>query len=110
MQINQHFLLELSERRDITLEIYRVFMYLNARLDFENWFVVPQTEIANHLKMKPQNVNRAIKKMEALGIVLRGPRVDRCYAWRLNPNAGWKGKITHLRRELKETTLSHTMP
>jgi hypothetical protein len=48
--------------------------------------------------MQKQNVNRAIKKLEALGIILRGPKVGRSSSWRLNPNAGWKGKVTHLRQ------------
>ena len=98
MQINQHFLEEFSAREDIGLEVYRVFTYLNARLDFENIIQVQQTEIAEKLNMQKQNVNRAIKKLEALGVILRGPKVGRSSSWRLNPNAGWKGKVTHLRQ------------
>ncbi len=107
MQINQHFLRELAERQDVTGETFRVFIYLNSRLDFENLFMVPQQEIADDLKMKRQNVNRAIRKLEDLGIILRGPKVGRSSAWRLNPNAGWKGKIAHLKREIKRLDLVH---
>ena len=96
MQINQHFLEEFSARTDVGLEVHRVFMYLNARLDFENLIQVPQMEIAQYLRMQRPNVTRAIRKLEELGIILRGPKVGRSSSWRLHPNAGWKGKVTHL--------------
>lgn len=98
MQVNQDFLREFSARRDVTGEVLRVFLYLNARLDFENIIQVPQVEIANELGLQRQNVNRAVSRLEELGIILRGPKVGRSSSWRLNPNAGWKGKVTHLRQ------------
>jgi DNA-binding IclR family transcriptional regulator len=79
-------------------EVLRVFLYLNARLDFENIIQVPQLEIAEKLGIKRQNVYRATRQLEDLGIILRGPKVGRSSSWRLNPNAGWKGKVTHLRQ------------
>jgi hypothetical protein len=97
MQMNQDFLLEFSARRDLGLNVHRVFTYLNARLDFENIILVPQIEIAEHLGMPRQSVYRALKKLETIGVIIRGPKVCRSSSWRLNPNAGWKGKITHLR-------------
>lgn len=99
MQINQKFLEEFAARRDVGLEVYRVFMYLNARLDFHNVICVPQTEIAKFLDMKPQNVNRAIKKLVELGILIPGSTAS---AWRLNPQAGWKGKVVHLREAQRQ--------
>ena len=45
MQINQNFLKEFAARRDLGNEVLRVFLYLNARLDFENVIQVPQVEI-----------------------------------------------------------------
>ena len=102
MQINQHFLEEFAARRDIGNEVLRVFLYLNARLDFENIIQVQQTEIAERLGMQPPNVHRAIKKLEELGVILRGPKVGRSSSWRLNPNAGWKGKVTNLRQAQRQ--------
>jgi len=99
MQFNQEFLDELANRRDIGNEALRVFLKLNARLDFENVILLSQTEIAEQLGMKKQAVNRAIKKLELLGIILRGPSIGRTASWRLNPLAGWKGKIAHLHQE-----------
>ena len=97
MQINQQFLEEFSSRKDVTGEVLRVFLYLNARLDFENIIQVPQIEIAERLGLQPQNVHRSMKRLEELGIILRGPKVGRSSSWRLNPQAGWKGKVVHLR-------------
>ena len=97
MQVNQQFLEEFASRKDVTGEVLRVFLYLNARLDFENIIQVPQVEIAERLGLQPQNVNRSIKRLEELGIIIRGPKVGRSSSWRLNPQAGWKGKVVHLR-------------
>ena len=98
MQVNQDFLTELAARRDLGNQALRVFVYLNGRLNFENVIQVEQTEIAQALGMHKQNVNQAIKRLEELGIILRGPKIGRSSSWQLNPNAGWKGKITNLRQ------------
>ena len=101
MQTNQDFLIELAKRRDIGIEVFRVFLFLNARLDFENIIQVPQVEIARELEMSKQSVNRAIKKLENLGIIIRGPS-QVTSSWRLNPNAGWKGNIHNLRQAQRD--------
>jgi MarR family len=98
--MNQHFLEEFAAREDVHGETFRVFIYLNARLDFDNLINVPQKEIAKALNMQQPNVSRAIKKLEELGIILRGPKIGKIAAWRLNPNAGWKGKVKDLRPAL----------
>jgi hypothetical protein len=97
LAMNQQFLREFAARKDVTGEVFRVFLYLDARLNFKNLIQVPQTEIAKELEMHKQHVNRAIKKLESLGIILRDPQVKHISAWRLNPNAGWKGKVKDLR-------------
>jgi hypothetical protein len=99
--MNQNFLEELAAREDVHGETFRVFIYLNAILDFDNVISVPQKDIAKALKMQRLNVARAIKKLEELGVILRGAKVGRVSAWRLNPNAGWKGKVKDLRPALK---------
>ena len=98
--MNQHFLEEFAARQDVHGETFRVFIYLNARLDFDNVISVPQKDIAKALHMQRPNVARAIKKLEELGILIREKKVGRISAWRLNPNAGWKGKVKDLRPAL----------
>jgi biotin operon repressor len=68
----------------------------NQKLDFENWIYVSQTEIAEILNMKRQQVSRAIKLLEKKGILLRSPKIGRSYGYRLNPYYGWKGKSKKL--------------
>lgn len=99
--MNQAFLEELATREDVHGETLRMFVFLSARLSFQNQVLLTQQEIATALRMRRQNVGRAMNKLEELGAILRGPRVGRSYAWRLNPNAGWKGKLVDLRPALK---------
>jgi hypothetical protein len=96
MQVNQDALAEIAADRDIGLEAWRVFAYLNARLDFENLIVVPQTEVAAALGMKQPAISRAVKLLADKQIILRGPKIGSVSSFRLNPHYGWKGKIQNL--------------
>ena len=85
-----------AKDRDIKGETYRVLFFICARLDFENWVQISVTEIANELNLKQPHVSRAMKVLEDKQIILRGPKVGRSYAFMLNPEFGWKGKVTNL--------------
>jgi hypothetical protein len=74
----------------------RVFLYLNARLDFENLIVVPQTEVAAALSMKRPAISRAVKLLTDKQIILRGPKIGSVGSFKLNPHYGWKGKVQNL--------------
>ena len=58
---------------------------------------------ATHL---PTSVGRdrtgTINLLEKKEIILRGPKVGRSYAFRLNPYFGWKGKVKNLDQYRKE--------
>ena len=86
----------LATDKELTGENYRVLLLLLSRLDFENWIQVTQSEITEKLQMKKQNVSRAILLLEKKGIVLRGAKIGRSYAFRLNPDFGWKGDVRNL--------------
>jgi len=86
----------LATDKELTGENYRVLLFLLSRLDFENWIQITQSEIAEKLDLKKQNVSRAISLLNSKGILLRGPKVGRSYAFRLNPYFGWKGKVKNL--------------
>lgn len=86
----------LASDKDLTKESLRILMFLMARLDFENWLQITQNEIAETLDINKGNVSKAISLLEAKGILLRGPKVGRSYAFRLNPYFGWKGKVKNL--------------
>src|SRR5688572_24328960 len=96
MQVNQGALAEIAADRDLGLEAWRVFAYLNSRLDFENLILVPQNEIAAALSMKRPGVSRAVKLLADKGIILRGPKMGSVSSYRLNPHYGWKGKVQNL--------------
>ena len=85
-----------AKDRDIKGETYRVLFFICARLDFENWVQISITDIANELGLKQPHVSRAFKVLEEKEIILRGPKVGRSFAFRLNPEFGWKGKVKHL--------------
>jgi hypothetical protein len=97
MQVNQDALADIAADPDLGLQAWRVFAYLNSRLEFENLIQVPQTEIANALRMKPAAVSRAIRLLSDKKIILRGPKTGRSNSFRLNPHFGWKGTIVELK-------------
>jgi DNA-binding transcriptional ArsR family regulator len=85
-----------AKDKEIKGETYRVLFFICARLDFENWVQLSATEIGNELDLKQQSVSRAMKVLEEKEIILRGPKVGRSYAFMLNPEFGWKGKVKNL--------------
>ncbi|EMC5760636.1 hypothetical protein VJT90_004558 [Salmonella enterica subsp. enterica serovar Enteritidis] len=70
---------------------YRVLMKLLAKLDFENLLVLNQAEVARELKMHRQHVQRSVKRLIGMGVLLEGPRIGVSRSYRLNPQFGWKG-------------------
>lgn len=83
--INRH-------RKDLGLEGIVVFNALMARLDFENYIQVSQSDIAEELEMKPSNVSRAVRKLIDHGFIKVGPKVGRSLTYQLHPELAWKGK------------------
>ena len=92
----------LAKDKAFTKDSLRILIFLSARLDFENWIQITQKEIAEILEIKKQNVSKAIKLLEEKGIILRGPKIGRAYAFRLNPDFGWKGKVKNLDKYRKD--------
>jgi predicted transcriptional regulator len=93
---SQEALKLLATDRDLKGETLRVLLLLLSQLDFENWIQITQKEIADTLEIKKQNVSKAVLLLEEKGIILRGPKIGRAYAFRLNPYFGWKGKVKNL--------------
>ena len=74
-----------------------------ARLDYENLIQVNQVEVAEQVGMNRHNVNRSIKKLIELGVVLEGVKIGISRSClRLNPNFGWKGSAKGHREALRE--------
>ena len=92
----------LAKDKDIKGETHRVLWFIIGILDFENWVQLSVTEIAKELGMQRPHISRAIKLLEEKEIILRGPKVGRSYAFMLNPDFGWKGKVKNLDDYRKE--------
>ena len=86
----------LAKDKDIKGETHRVLWLIIGILDFENWVQLSITDIAKELEMHQPDVSKAMKKLEEKEIILRGPKVGRSYAFMLNPEFGWKGKVKNL--------------
>lgn len=81
-----------QNRRYLGEEGFAVFCALASRLDFENYILINQAQIAREMTMDRGNVNKAIKRLEELGILTRGPKSGVSPTFMLNPKVGWKGK------------------
>ena len=78
-------------KADIGDQARRVLFMLLAKMEYENFIVVSQTEMAKELNMSQPNFARGVSVLEKEGIILRGPKVGRQGSLKLNPQYGWKG-------------------
>ena len=90
-----------DNRKSLGEEGFAVFAKLIGQMSHENFIQVNQTELGKELGMQRQNVQRAIKRLMALGVMLEGPKVGRCRTYRLNPHVGWKGSAANHKKALK---------
>lgn len=82
----------LAENRGVLGEEgFAVFCTIASKLDFENYIQINQAMLARQIGMKPANFSRAMKRLIALEIIIRGPKVGVSQTYRMNPSVGWKG-------------------
>ena len=89
----------IARDKDMNHDMTRVWLELLGRISFENWVTVPQIEIASSLTMQKSHVSRAIKRLIEKGILLRGPKIGRTSAYKLNSHCAWKGKTSNLSKD-----------
>jgi len=70
----------------------RILHYLFSACEFENYLMINQSEIAEKLDLKRQNVGRSIKKLIEGGYIEQR-KVGRRNVYRINKNLIWKGKV-----------------
>ena len=99
MMVIQEAMIEIARDKSFSLEMWRVWSFMVGKLGFENWIILPQREIAASLDMHEANVSRAIKKLLAKKIILKGPKIGRTSAYKLNSKYGWRGKIENLSKD-----------
>ena len=81
-----------ENRRTLGEEGFAVFCALASKLDWQNFILINQAEVARSLGMDRGNVNKSIRKLEAMGVLTRGPKSGVSPTFRLNPAVGWKGR------------------
>ncbi len=87
---------------DLGDQARRVLFVILGKLDFENYILISQSEISETLKMHRSDVSKAISKLEAEGVLIRGPKAGRSSTFRLNPSFGWKGSASNHQKALRE--------
>ena len=95
----------IAEDKDLKGNTLRVFIKVCARVDFENWVHLPLKELSEELDIDQADISKNIKLLVKKGILIKSGKIGRSYAYRLNPDFGWKGKVTNLeeyRREQEE--------
>ena len=95
----QEAIVKVAEDKDMTHQMTRVWLIMLGKISFENWVTVPQVEIASSLGMKKSDVSRAIRRLIEKGLILRGPKIGRTSAYKLNSHYAWKGKLKGLKEE-----------
>ena len=70
----------------------------NARLDYEYLIQVNQAEVAEQVGMNRHNVNRSIKKLLELGVVLEGVKIGVSRSYRLNLTSVGKVQLRDIER------------
>jgi hypothetical protein len=66
----------------------RVFLYLSARVGFEEHLHIPQIELATALGRRKEQISRSIRKLVERGFILPSDEGSRASKWRLNPEFG----------------------
>lgn len=66
----------------------RVFLYLSARIDIEEFVHIPQLEMAMALGRRKEHISRSIRKLTERGLVISSPKGTRSSEWKLNQNYG----------------------
>ena len=92
LAVAQLALVTIAERRkELGEEGMAVFLAILGRIDFGNDFLLNQAKLGRKLGMHRQSVQRAIKRLMVMGIILEGEKDGQSRTYQLNPNIGWKG-------------------
>ena len=98
----QAALLIAKSRKELGEEGLAVLFMLFSKLNFENHLLLNQSEIGLELGMLRQNVQRSIKRLIAIKVLLEGPKQGQLRTYQLNPEFGWKGSGTNHKKALEK--------
>ena len=91
-----------QNRKELGEEGLAILFLLFSKLDFENLLLLNQAELGRELGMHRQSVQKAIKTLMGLGVLLEGPKVGQNRSYKLNPEFGWKGSAKNHVKALDE--------
>ena len=94
--------LEIFATSSLRGDDFRVLFLMMSRLEFENYIVTPQVEVAETLGLRPQHVNKSIKRLKDMEALLEGPKMGHFRSYKLNPEFGWKGSAKNHNKALEE--------
>lgn len=92
----QEAFIALAKDKEIRGRTRSVLDYLFGKLGFENYICITQQEISNELGIAKTNISSSIKTLIDKGIILKGPKLGRTIAYRLNSEYGWRGNVKNL--------------
>ena len=91
----------LASQKEFTGETMKVLMYVMGLLDFENYILVKQTDVAAALGLRRENVSRAMGILLRKGVFHPGPKVGQVKTYRLDPSFGYKGRAKNMGKLLE---------
>lgn len=94
----QEAFLELAKDVELAGQPMRVLLVLLARLDWENYIAVSQSEIGKELGLRPNRVSEAFRLLREKGVIELGPQVGQAKTYRLNPGYAWRGSVSNLHK------------
>ena len=83
---------EILAQSNLSGNDFKVLMKLLSVLDYENLIQVSQADVARELNMHRQHVQRSIKRLIDLGIVLEGVRIGISRSYGLTPTSVGKAQ------------------
>ena len=98
--LSQDFLLSISMDKEITGQTIRVLLMILSALEVENYITIKQVTIAKELGIQKSHVSKAMKQLVDKGIIFK-VKEGTTTAYKLNPEYGWKGKVSDMDIERK---------
>jgi len=104
VKMYQEQLAEVATDKELDGTTLRVLMICLANMQYENYVTLTQAEIAEILKIKQQNVSRAVKKLVDKGILIKDAQRGRYALYRVCSGYSWKGSVTNRKKRIQEET------
>ncbi len=95
--------MQLAREKSLTLTDWRVLAVLQAKLDFDNWIRISQSEIGREIDVAQPHVSASMKRLLDLKVVLPGPATRGVRTYRLNPEVLFRGSMRNAVKARRET-------